>query len=62
MPFYEFECKKCNKTFTLVMTLEKYKKGNIKCPECWSKEVERVYSQFYSFTSKKYIKKELECD
>lgn len=53
MPSYEFECKKCNKVFTIILSLEDYKKEKIKCPECGSTDVKRIYSQFYAVTSKK---------
>jgi putative FmdB family regulatory protein len=53
MPSYEFECKKCKKIFTLVLSIDEYKKGKFKCPDCGSNNVQRVYSQFYAVTSKK---------
>ena len=54
MPSYEYVCLKCNKRFTLDMTISEYEKQNsISCPHCNSQNVKRVYSSFTAVTSKK---------
>jgi putative FmdB family regulatory protein len=53
MPHYEYVCKDCNKTFSLIMTLAEYNKGNVACPECKSKKVEQKAATFFAVTSKK---------
>ena len=50
MPIYEFRCKKCDKKFEeLVFSLNSEKK--IICPQCGSKESERLFSHFSSKSS-----------
>jgi putative FmdB family regulatory protein len=53
MPQYEYVCKECNKTFSLIMTLAEYDKGIAACPECKSKKVEQKVAPFFAVTSKK---------
>ena len=53
MPQYEYLCKKCNKTFSMIMTLAEYDKGKVACPKCKSKKVEQQVASFFTVTSKK---------
>ncbi len=53
MPAYEFECIKCGKDVTLIMTFSDYEKKNYKCPDCGSKWLERLVSPVQVVTSKK---------
>ena len=53
MPTYEFMCQKCEKPFTLVMSISEYEKKNLRCPECKSKRVKQQISHFQTKTSKK---------
>jgi putative FmdB family regulatory protein len=53
MPHYEFFCKDCKKTFTLILTLAEYDKGKFICPKCKGKHVEQRLAAFYAVTSKK---------
>jgi putative FmdB family regulatory protein len=53
MPQYEFYCKDCKKTFSKILTLSEYEKGDFKCPVCKSKKVEQRLASFYAVTSKK---------
>jgi putative FmdB family regulatory protein len=53
MPHYEYACKECKKTFSLIMTLAEYDKGNVACPKCKSKKVEQKLSTVFTVTSKK---------
>ncbi len=53
MPQYQFSCNKCKKTFSLIMTLAEYDKGNVACPKCKSKKVEQKVAAFFAVTSKK---------
>lgn len=53
MPSYEYVCKECNKTFTLIMTLQEHEKGHVACPKCKSKKVEQKPAAFYAVTAKK---------
>jgi putative FmdB family regulatory protein len=39
MPRYEFYCEDCNKPFEVILTVEEYEKGQIKCPTCSKKHV-----------------------
>lgn len=53
MPSYEYICKECKKTFTVIMTLAEYDKGHVACPKCKSKKVEQKAAAFFAVTSKK---------
>ncbi len=53
MPLYEFQCKKCNETFTKKMSVKEMEKEKVLCPKCKSEDVKKVISGFYSVTSKK---------
>jgi putative FmdB family regulatory protein len=54
MPTYEFRCKKCNKNFSIDLSISEFqKKKTFTCPKCKSKSVQRVYSMFTAVTSKK---------
>ncbi len=56
MPNYEFLCRKCEKPFERVYSLEEYErqmKKKIKCPKCESTSVVRQISAFQVKTSKK---------
>jgi putative FmdB family regulatory protein len=54
MPVYDFKCNKCNKTFSLQISISEYSsKKTFTCPKCKSKSVKRVYSDFMAVTSKK---------
>ncbi|MFP4087949.1 MAG: FmdB family zinc ribbon protein [Desulfobacteraceae bacterium] len=53
MPTYEFICQKCEKPFSLVMSISEYEKKNFRCPECKSKRVKQQISHFQTQTSKK---------
>jgi putative FmdB family regulatory protein len=53
MPQYEYVCKECKKSFSLIMTLAEYDKGNVACPQCKSDKVEQKVAPFFAVTSKK---------
>ncbi len=53
MPAYEYLCKDCKKTFTLIMSLAEYDKARPACPKCKSKKVEQKPAAFFAVTAKK---------
>lgn len=53
MPMYEFVCGDCHKGFEVIRSLSALTTGNVTCPNCGSKNVERVWSSVYAITSKK---------
>jgi putative FmdB family regulatory protein len=53
MPLYDFHCAKCQKDFTLALRVQDYDQKSFVCPECNSKEVERVFENVGVVTSKK---------
>jgi len=53
MPIYEFECQKCEKKFTLVLTVKQLEKKEFACPACQAKEVELLITSTHVITSKK---------
>jgi putative FmdB family regulatory protein len=53
MPSYEYFCKECKKTFSVILTLEEYEKGHVACPKCKSKKVEQRPAAFFAVTARK---------
>jgi putative FmdB family regulatory protein len=53
MPIYEFKCEKCNKPFTLTITVSEYEKKKFRCPKCKSTRVKQQITSFEAITSKK---------
>ena len=53
MPSYEFQCKKCNKPFSVTLTIKEREAGRIACPTCGSKDAEPLLGSFFAKTSKK---------
>ena len=53
MPVYEFMCEKCEKPFTLILSISEYEKAKFRCPKCKSSKVKRQISAFQAITSKK---------
>lgn len=53
MPLYEFLCRKCDREFTIALSLQAYEKKDYACPRCQGKDVERVVTAAQVITSKK---------
>ena len=54
MPFYDYECRQCGKTFTRHESFEEHdRRQDVKCPECGSKKTQRLLAAAYVRTSKK---------
>lgn len=54
MPAYEYNCKDCNKDFTVFLTIKEFEeKPKIKCPLCGSDNVQKKITGFFAKTSKK---------
>ncbi len=46
MPLFEFQCRKCGHQFEELLTTAEVESGQVKCPACRSKRVEREFSAF----------------
>lgn len=53
MPDYDFRCEKCNKKFTLQLTIREYEKTKFRCPKCKSTRVKQQIAHFQTVTSSK---------
>ena len=53
MPVYDFRCSKCNKKFTVTMSISEYGSRKVKCPKCGNSRVEQLITHFQTITSKK---------
>jgi len=53
MPTYDFICEKCNKKYTLIISLSEYEKKKFRCPKCKSTRVKQQITSFQAVTSKK---------
>lgn len=46
MPIFEFTCKKCGHNFEELISIAELESGEVKCPACKSKRVEKGFSAF----------------
>ncbi len=53
MPTYDFRCEKCNKDFSLTMSISEYDSKKVRCPGCKSTRVKQQITPFQTVTSKK---------
>jgi len=53
MPAYDFKCEKCNKNFTLTLSISEYEKAKLRCPKCKSTKVKQQITAFQTITSSK---------
>ena len=53
MPAYEYHCRACDQTFTLVMSISERETKQVQCPHCHGTQVEQLLSAFIAKTSKK---------
>jgi putative FmdB family regulatory protein len=53
MPTYEYECKDCNKKFTVILSISEHDKNKASCPKCKGKKVRQSISAFMTKTSRK---------
>jgi putative FmdB family regulatory protein len=53
VPIYEFECRKCGKEFSLVLSVKQYEQKEFACPACQAKEVEQLVTSTNVITSRK---------
>jgi len=53
MPTYEFTCRKCKKSFSMIMSVREYEEKRIRCPKCKSTRVKQQITPFQVVTSKK---------
>jgi len=54
MPFYDYQCGRCGKTFTERENFEQHqRRRNLKCPGCGSRKTRQLVAAAYVHTSKK---------
>jgi putative FmdB family regulatory protein len=53
MPSYDYRCPKCNKKFTLILSIREHDAGKGKCPKCGGKKLEQLITAFQVKTSRK---------
>lgn len=53
MPTYEYVCNKCNKRFSLTLSMSDREKKKVRCPKCSSAAVTQSIQPFFATTSKK---------
>jgi putative FmdB family regulatory protein len=51
MPLYEFTCRACGAAFEDIVSLAELAAGEVRCPECGSRKVERGLSTFSTAAS-----------
>lgn len=53
MPSYDYQCEKCNKKFTLVLSMKEHDAKKGKCPKCGGKKLKQLLTPFIAKTSRK---------
>ena len=53
MATYEYRCRSCHATFSVRERMSEYDAAHAVCPQCKSRDVERVLSEFYARTPRK---------
>jgi putative FmdB family regulatory protein len=53
MPTYEFLCTKCQKEFSVTMTIREREEKKPTCPTCGGSDLEPLMGGFFAKTSKK---------
>lgn len=53
MPSYDYQCSACGHEFVRSESVREHERARVKCPECGSTRVERVFSAFYAKTGRK---------
>lgn len=54
MPYYEYECRNCGKSFTDKQSFEEHDQHKkMKCPKCGSEKVEQLVGSFSIKTPRK---------
>jgi putative FmdB family regulatory protein len=53
MPTYEYECKGCNKKFSVILSISEHEATKVSCPKCKGKRVKQSLSTFTTKTSRK---------
>ncbi|HXG04203.1 MAG TPA: zinc ribbon domain-containing protein, partial [Candidatus Binatia bacterium] len=53
MPLYEYFCEKCQKEFTLPMTISQHDRGEAACPTCGGRDLRPLVGTFFAQTSRK---------
>ena len=53
MPTYDYRCTKCEKAFSITESIAAHGTRKVRCPQCESTRVERVFGTFFANTSKK---------
>ncbi|MEW6665260.1 MAG: zinc ribbon domain-containing protein [Thermodesulfobacteriota bacterium] len=53
MPTYEFQCEKCKKPFSLILSISEHEKKGFRCPKCGDTDVKQLVTGFQTKTSKK---------
>ncbi len=53
MPLYEYQCRECNKTFNIRLSIQEHERKRPKCPQCGSRKLSQQFSSFFAKTDKK---------
>lgn len=51
MPIFEFTCQKCGLGFEEIVSLAELEAGEVKCPSCGSRKLQRGFSTFATGSS-----------
>ena len=53
MPTYDYFCRKCNESFTVIQSIKEHGQKEVTCPKCGGKDVKQQITSFMTKTSRK---------
>ena len=53
MPTYDYLCKKCNESFSVILSFKDHDDKKAECPKCSGKDLEQQITLFMTKTTKK---------
>jgi putative FmdB family regulatory protein len=53
MPTYDYQCRDCDQTFTVQLSIKDHDIGSVRCSNCKGTMVRQVMAPFVAVTSKK---------
>jgi putative FmdB family regulatory protein len=53
MPTYDYLCKKCNESFSVMLSVKDHDERKVQCPKCEGKDIEQQITHFMTKTSRK---------
>jgi putative FmdB family regulatory protein len=53
MPTYDYLCKNCQESFSVVLSIKEHDEKKVQCPKCGGTDLEQQITHFMTKTSRK---------